>query len=144
MKFMIQPMTIDRYDEVIRIWEDSEGIGLSDADTRENIQSFLERNEGLSFIATVGDKITGAALCGHDGRRGYIYHLAVHRNYRHRGIGRALARQCLDAIRIRGIGKCHIFVFSNNREAISFWKEIGWEERIDLVVMSRITRSGIN
>jgi ribosomal protein S18 acetylase RimI-like enzyme len=141
MEFMIQPMTIDRYEEVIRIWEDSEGIGLSDADSRENIQSFLERNKDLSFIATVDDKITGAALCGHDGRRGYIHHLAVHRNYRNQGIGRALMRQCLDAIRMRGINKCHIFVFSNNSEAISFWKQIGWEERVDLVVMSRYVKS---
>ena len=141
MEFMIQPMTIDRYEEVIRIWEDSEGIGLSDADSRENIQIFLERNKDLSFIATVDDKITGAALCGHDGRRGYIHHLAVHRDYRNQGIGRALVRQCLDAIRMRGIDKCHIFVFSNNSEAITFWKEIGWEERVDLIVMSRYAKN---
>jgi ribosomal protein S18 acetylase RimI-like enzyme len=141
MEFIIQPMTIDRYEEVARIWADSDGIGLSDADARENIQSFLERNEGLSFIALLDDTIVGSALCGHDGRRGYIHHLAVRRNYRHRGVGRALVRQCLDAIRIRGIDKCHIFVFRNNSEAISFWEKLGWDERVELIVMSRHVKS---
>ena len=27
-------------------------------------------------------------FCGHDGRRGYIYHVAVDENYRRKGIGR--------------------------------------------------------
>ena len=143
MEFIIKPMSIERYDEVIRIWEDSEGIGLSDADARENIQRFLEDNEGLSFIALIDDKVVGSALCGHDGRRGYIYHLAVHQKYRYRGIGRALVAQCLDAIRTRGIDKCHIFVFNSNREAISFWERIGWTERVELTVMSRNVKSDI-
>jgi ribosomal protein S18 acetylase RimI-like enzyme len=144
MEFIIQPMTIDRYEEVSRIWAESDGISLSDTDARENIQSFLKRNEGLSFIALLDDKIVGLALCGHDGRRGYIHHLAVHRNYRHRGIGRVLVNQCLDAIRMRGIEKCHIFVYSNNSEAISFWEKIGWEERVELIVMSRTIRCDNN
>lgn len=143
MEYIIQPMTIDHYDEIAGIWEESEGIGLSNADARENIQRFLEKNEGLSFIALLDDTIVGSALCGHDGRRGYIYHLAVHQKYRYRGIGRALVEQCLDAIRMRGIDKCHIFVFSSNREAISFWERVGWTERVELTVMSRNVKSDI-
>lgn len=143
MEYIIQPMTIDRYDEIAGIWEESDGIGLSNADARENIQRFLEKNEGLSFIALLDGTIVGSALCGHDGRRGYIYHLAVHQKYRYRGIGRALVEQCLDAIMMRGIDKCHIFVFSSNREAISFWERVGWTERVELTVMSRNVKSDI-
>ena len=79
---VIQEMTIDDYDEVKSIWRKSNGIELSGADTRESINRFLERNPGLSFVARDGDQLVGVVLCGHDGRRGYIDHLAVRQSYR--------------------------------------------------------------
>jgi len=77
--------------------------------------------------------------CGHDGRRGYIHHLAVSKPYRCQGVGRALAGQCLSALRAAGIHKCHLFVFDDNQEAIAFWKKMGWTQRIELTVMSQYT-----
>jgi N-acetylglutamate synthase len=74
----INPFSLDAYDAVLALWRQCEGIGLSQADSRENIQRYLERNPGMSFIATFNGTVVGAVLCGHDGRRGYIHHLAVH------------------------------------------------------------------
>lgn len=72
MTFTISPLTIDRYEDVITLWKETEGIGLSDADSKKNIQFYLERNPNMSFV--VKDKegtILGTVLCGYDGRRGY-------------------------------------------------------------------------
>ena len=65
MTFTISPLTIDRYEDVITLWKETEGIGLSDADSKKNIQFYLERNPNMSFV--VKDKegtILGAVLCG--------------------------------------------------------------------------------
>ena len=71
MSIHIREMDITDYERVYAMWQACEGIGLSDADSKEGISRFLERNPGLSFVALEGDKIAGAALCGHDGRRGH-------------------------------------------------------------------------
>jgi len=143
MGIMIWEMAINDYDEVLALWRASEGIGLSDADSRESIARFLERNPGLSFVAYDGQHLIGAVLCGHDGRRGYIHHLAVAKSHRRQGLGRALVGRCLSAVQREGIGKCHIFVFGDNKDAIAFWEKIAWIERVELVMMSQnITTDG--
>jgi putative acetyltransferase len=138
MDFSISPFTIDMYEEVITLWKETEGIGLSDADSKKNIQFYLERNPSTSFITK--DKegtILGAVLCGHDGRRGYIHHLAVRQDFRRHGIGRKLVQECLSRLQATGIHKCHIFIFHDNINGINFWKSIGWTYREDLQILSK-------
>jgi ribosomal protein S18 acetylase RimI-like enzyme len=139
MSVVIQEMGMRDYDEVLALWQTSKGVGLSDADSKDGIARFLARNPGFSFVAREHDLLVGAILCGHDGRRGYIHHLAVSTTHRHRGVGGALADRALSALKAAGIQKCHLFVFTDNREALAFWKAIGWTQRIELFIMSRYT-----
>jgi len=141
MPLNIQIMTLDDYEQITALWSSSAGVGLSVADNKENIARYLERNPGLSFVALDADQLVGAALCGHDGRRGYIHHLAVEQPHRLQGIGKALVTRCLTALRAAGIDKCHLFVFTANQNAQSFWNEVGWSHRTDLVVMSSYTKN---
>jgi ribosomal protein S18 acetylase RimI-like enzyme len=137
MNIAIREMTISDYEEVKALWQYSNGIELSNADTKESITRFLERNPGLSFVAHDGDQLVGAVLCGHDGRRGYIDHLAVKESHRCQGIGRALVGRCLYNLVQIGIRKWHLFVMQDNQEAIEFWKKLGWAQRVELVTMSK-------
>ena len=91
----IREFTIEDYEPVYALWKASEGIDLSDADSKEGIKHFLEHNPGLSFIAVQDKQVVGAALCGHDGRRGYIHHLAVAKSHRRQGIGKSLVGRCI-------------------------------------------------
>ena len=134
-----QAMTLDHYGRMTALWSSSDGVGLSAADSRENISRYLEHNVGLSYVAFAANQLVGAVLCGHDGRRGYIHHLAVARTHRHQGIGKALVARCINSLKAASIDKCHLFVFAANHEAQEFWKEIGWEQRTDLEVLSRYT-----
>ncbi len=133
----LRDLTIKDYDAVIEIWDKSEGVGLSDADSKEGIKKFLARNPGLSYVAINEGKIIGAALCGHDGRRGYIHHLAVDEEHRRQGLGRSLVGRCMYALMRIGISKCHLFVFGENQNAIDFWNKVGWSERVELMLMSQ-------
>jgi N-acetylglutamate synthase len=136
MRIGITRLTMADYAEVIDLWGRTEGIGLSQADEPERIASYLERNPGMSFTARDDELLVGAILAGHDGRRGFLHHLAVRDDRRGQGIGRALVERSLAALRLVGIEKCHLFVFHDNSKGIAFWRKIGWKERIEIVLMS--------
>jgi ribosomal protein S18 acetylase RimI-like enzyme len=142
MNVIIRKMSIRDYAEVVALWAGVPGLGvhLGDADARDRIKRYLARNPGLSFVAYCQGKLVGAILCGHDGRRGILYHLAVLPEYRRLGTGRKLVNHCLKALAQAGIGKCYIFVFSNNTKARSFWKRIGWSKYEGLDAMYRFVK----
>jgi putative acetyltransferase len=127
------------YEPVFALWKQTEGIGLNESDSRAAVGSYLRRNLGLSLVATAGGRIVGAVLCGHDGRRGYLHHLAVARRWRRGGIGRRLVSACLDRLRTEGIPKCNLFLFASNRAGKAFWRRLGWNVRGDLRLVQRGT-----
>ena len=129
---------ISNYQKVTSLWKSCEGIGLSCADSQDSMQAYLRRNPGMSFVAKYQNEIVGAVLCGHDGRRGYLHHLAVHPAYRNLGIGRSLVERCVTALRQIGIQKCHLFIFNKNIEGIRFWEKIGWSPRKDIGIVSKV------
>lgn len=131
-------MTIEDYRAVYDLWKSTEGVGLSDADSREGIEKFLQANPGSCFVALDGDELVGAVMCGCDGRRGYLHHLAVRTDQRGQGIGRQLVEECMSALRAISIDKAHIFVIKDNESGKVFWRKVGWQERDDLTVMSRM------
>lgn len=133
----LHTMSIADYDEALALWQATEGLGLSAADSREAITRYLARNPGMSFVARAdGGELVGAVLCGHDGRRGYLHHLVVRPGYRGHGLGRDLAEHCLAALRAEGIDKCHLFVKRSNIAGQTFWQRTGWTER-NLILMSK-------
>jgi len=138
MSLHIRPMAITDYEAVRALWSSCEGVGLNDADRPESLSAYLERNPGMSFVAQQDDAIVGAVLCGHDGRRGYLNHLAVSPTNRGQGIARRLVAHCLEALQRADIAKCHLFIFTSNQDGRNFWQKIGWELRDDLVVASQI------
>jgi ribosomal protein S18 acetylase RimI-like enzyme len=133
----IEPMQAEDYDSVMALWKGTQGVGLSDADSRESIAFFLQRNPGLSFVLRDGSKIVGTIMAGHDGRRGYLYHLSVLEEYRREGWGKRLANVCIAGLHREGIQKCHLFVFKKNGDAIEFWRASGWTEREEIRVFSK-------
>jgi putative acetyltransferase len=131
----VRHFRIEDFDAVIALWRRTEGVGLNESDTRRAITAFLRRNPRLSFVAEQGGRIIGAVLCGHDGRRGYLHHLAVSKRHRRRGIGRLLVNACLAKLRKAGIQKCNIFIFANNAAGMKFWAHTGWSLRTELRLM---------
>jgi ribosomal protein S18 acetylase RimI-like enzyme len=133
---IIEEMQAKDYHEIYRLWEITPGMGLSDADSYENIEKFLSGNKGLSFVCRHEGRIIGTIMCGHDCRRGYLYHVAVEEKYRGQGIGRALVEKSLQKLKEECITKCHLFVKSNNITGNAFWSKTGWQKRDDIFVYS--------
>ena len=103
-KFGIRVMTIDDYEKVYSLWMSCKNMGFNNLDdSREGIAKYLKRNPSTCFVAEQGENIVGVILSGHDGRRGFIHHLAVAENCRRQGI----ATECVQCRRLplRGLIK---------------------------------------
>jgi N-acetylglutamate synthase len=126
---------IGDYDDAIELWKRVEGVEIAEGDSRENIAQYILRNPGLSRVATEGPALIGVALCGHDGRRGHIYHLAIEPAYKRLGLGKRLVDECLNGLRRAGIKRAIIMVAEDNTSGRSFWHRCGWEDIPGAVAM---------
>lgn len=137
-KMEIKIMTIDDYEDVYQLWLSCKGMGLNNIDdSKEGINHFLTRNPETCFVATNGTKIIGVILAGNDGRRGYIYHLAVLPSYQHQGIGTKLVDAVLKALEKIGIIKVALVVFEYNEAGNAFWQKQGFRAREDLEYLDK-------
>lgn len=126
-------MTISDYEETFNLWSNTAGMGMRSLDdSYEGIAKFLKRNPTTNFVARIDEKIVGVILCGHDGRRGYIYHAAVDEKYRGQGIGKALVENAIDGLKGEGIHKAALVVFKDNIIGNEFWDMMGFDTRVDL------------
>ena len=129
----IQVMTIDDYEEVHKLWMTIKGFAIRSVDdSKEGVERFIRRNPTTSVVARCDGKIVGAILCGHDGRRGCLYHVCVHPDYRRRGIGKEMVVSCMNALKMEKISKVSLIAFTKNDIGNAFWNTIGWTKREDL------------
>lgn len=134
-------MSMDDYESVYHMWISTPGMGLNNLDdSKEKIGKYLERNPTTCFVAEDGETIIGAILCGHDGRRGFIYHTAVHTNYRNQGIAKTLVKNAIQALEVEGITKVALVVFEKNEIGNTFWEKLGFSDRGDLVYRNKDIR----
>ena len=129
----IREMKIEDYDKVFALWKTIKGFGIRSVDdSKEGIERFLKWNPGLSVVAEENGEIVGAILCGSDGRRGCLYHVCVHKDYRRQGIGKTMVVWCMEKLKELQINKVSLIAFTQNDVGNAFWKEIGWTKREDL------------
>ena len=127
-KIHTREFCISDYDAALQLWHRVEGLEIAEGDEREDIAQFLARNPGLSRVAVDGSAIVGVALCGNDGRRGHIYHLAVDPAYQGCGLGKRLLDECLDGLSKAGVKRVIIMVADDNQRGTRFWEHVGWEK----------------
>lgn len=129
----VRTMTIDDYEGVYSLWMTIKGFGIrSIDDSREGVDRFLRRNPTTSVVAEADGKIVGSILCGHDGRRGCLYHVCVHADYRRQGIGKAMVVRAMEKLKEEQISKVSLIAFTKNDIGNAFWNTIGWIKRQDL------------
>ncbi len=128
----IRAMTTEDYDAVYEVWNSISGFGIrSIDDSREGIDRFIRRNPDLSVVAVKDGAIIGSILCGHDGRRGCLYHVCVLKEYRMLGIGQKMVDYCKEALRDEGINRINLIAFTSNEIGNKFWQKLKWKYRTD-------------
>lgn len=137
-EFTYKEIKISQFKNLIEFWKQNEEIELTIGDSKDSLKNYLNRNSGMSYVCIdkKGKKIIGTILCGHDGRRGFIYHLAVSKKYRNKSIGKTLIKLSLSKLKSEGIKRCIIMVNDVNKSGKNFWEKIGWKKRNELVMYS--------
>ena len=133
----IQTFSMVFYDEVIQLWRNA-GLGVSSSDSKGEVEKMLIRNPDLFLIGTLKDKVVAVVMGAFDGRRGYVHHLAVDPAYQKKGNGKEIMNALSEKSRQKGIHKIHLFIESRNKEVVDFYRNLGWEIREDLTMMSFI------
>jgi ribosomal protein S18 acetylase RimI-like enzyme len=124
---LICAMEIQHYDQVATLWRKAMGTAVSlEFDTRERIDAYLIRNPTMSTIAMLNDEVIGTVLCGHDGRRGTIYHVAISEEHRRKGIASRMVERSLSCLKQEGIDTVVLFAHVENAYAVEHWKRNGW------------------
>lgn len=123
---------------VLAMLDRCEGIGRRSADSPPALRRFLQRNPGLSVVAEFERRIVACVFTGHDGRRGYLHHVAVDPAHRRTGLGRRIVEAALERLLAIGIEKVHCDVFRSNRTGLRFWRALGWQRRHDLARLSKV------
>ena len=130
---MVRIMTIEDYEGVYALWKKIKGFGIrSIDDSKEGVARFLKRNPTTSVVAEKDGRIVGSILCGHDGRRGCLYHVCVDEDYRRHGIGKRMVVFAMKALKEEKINKVSLITFTENDIGNAVWNTIGWTERLDL------------
>lgn len=134
----IRVMDIADYPRVYALWMSCKNMGFNNVDdSEEGIARYLRRNPNTCFIAERDGRIAGVLLSGHDGRRGFIHHMAVAEDCRRLGIASALLDRALKAHEAEGITKVALLVFRRNEAGNAFWESRGFTERTDLVYRNK-------
>lgn len=134
----IRLMTIEDFDRVSALWQSTAGMGLNPVDdSHEGIARYLRRNPETCFIAEENGSLIGSILSGHDGRRAYLYHMAVAETYRRRGVGETLLSRAMEALAREGVGKAALLVFATNEKGNAFWEKQGFAARHDVLYRNK-------
>ncbi|MDR1904660.1 MAG: GNAT family N-acetyltransferase [Treponema sp.] len=139
---VIRLMTIDDYEKVLKLWDNTQGMGTRTTDdSQAGIKKFLKRNPRTCFVAHVAGpgkgELAGVILSGHDGRRGYIYHTAVQEEFRWQNIGALLVKKVEEALAGEGINKVALVAFKSNENGNQFWENQGYTQPEDLVYRNK-------
>ena len=126
------------YEQVISLWARAgEGVHLGRSDTAEQINNKMRRDPDLFLVAENRGKVVGAVLGSFDGRRGMMYHLAVVKELRQKGVGARLMDALEQRLRSKGCLRYYLLVTRDNSDAIRFYEKRGWKNLSDLYVYGK-------
>lgn len=137
MDFLYSFMRNEDFEEIYKFWSSIQGLNLNKADEKESINTYLLHNPNQSYVCKLSNKIIGTIMCGNDGRRAFIYHLAVLPEYRRKGIATELVRLAIDMQKQLGIDKCAIFILNENVYGKNFWSNVGFSKVQEAEVMAK-------
>ena len=134
----IRVMNERDYDSVYALWMSCKNMGFNNLDdSREGIAKYLRRNPATSFVAIEDGAAVGVILAGHDGRRGFIHHMAVAEDHRRQGLAARLLGCALAALKAEGIHKVALLVFNYNEAGNAFWESQGFTARSDVTYRNK-------
>lgn len=129
---IIRPFKYDDYDNVINLWERCDLIH-DGSDPEMDIERKLNYQPDLFLVAEFAGEVVGTLMGGYDGHRGTGYYLAVHQEFRGRGIANALVNRLEKKLLAIGCPKLHFIMSPNNSAVISMYEKLEYIEERELI-----------
>jgi ribosomal protein S18 acetylase RimI-like enzyme len=132
----IDEFHLSDYDLIVSLWREA-GLVLRPGDDLDSIRLKLQRDPDLFLVAREGSEVVGSVMGGWDGRRGWIYHLAVRPLRQRQGIAKALIRELESRLVGKGAKRVNAQIYESNTASIRFFNACGYETRPDLVMIGK-------
>jgi len=132
----IREFDIDDYEIVLHLWKEA-GLVIRPGDDLDDIRLKLQKDPDLFLVARDGSEIIGSVMGGWDGRRGWIYHLAVKSSRRRQGVAKALIAELESRLFRRGAKRVNAQIYNSNTTSLRFFESCGYEVRSDLVMIGK-------
>jgi ribosomal protein S18 acetylase RimI-like enzyme len=129
------------YAAVDELWR-SAGLWMRPSDAAAQLALKLSRDPDLFLVACADARLVGVALGGWDGRRAYIYHLAVDPDWQRRGVADRLMDELEERFRAKGALKAKLQILLGNDASATFFAARGYRLETDCVPWGKELVSG--
>jgi len=133
----IRPIGAGDIPAALDLWRRA-GITLTYGDEPDGLTRTFQRNPTTCLAGEIDGRLAATALGTWDGRRGYLWHLAVEPELQGRGLGRRMLKALEAAYRALGVPKVTFQIERENIEVIDFYLRMGYHERKDLACVSKV------
>ncbi len=132
-------LTADDYEAVRALWE-AAGLHIRPGgrDSGEAFAAQLASGCQVAIGLEDDGRLIGVVLATHDSRRGWINRLAVHPDYRRRGLGKRLIGEAERVLRDeRGLPVISAHIESWNQASLALFTQAGYVRHDDVIYFSK-------
>jgi ribosomal protein S18 acetylase RimI-like enzyme len=130
-EFEIREAQMGEVYTILALWQ-ATGSGPSITDTPEHLRMLTEKSPDLFLVAEAGGQLVGSIIGGWDNWRGHIYRLAVHPDFRRRGLAGALTAEIELRLRTRGARRIYALASVKQDMGVKFWESLPYEKSKDV------------
>ncbi len=126
------------YDAIRALWEEA-GLHIRPFGRDSRAQFAAQMARGCQTVLGVraDGRLVGVVVATHDGRKGWINRLAVHPNYRRRGLARHLIAQAEAALRAQGMRIVAALVEDWNEASLTLFQAAGYVLHRDIFYLTK-------
>ena len=127
----IREANSDEVEAILALWQ-ATGSGPSITDTPDHLRVVTQKAPDLFLVAELDGQLVGSVIGGWDNWRGHIYRLAVHPEFRRRGLARALTNEIEQRLHARGARRIYALAATKQEMGVRFWESLPYEKSKDL------------